>query len=519
MTINDVISRFNTIPFLFAGSGMTRRYYHLPNWEELLRYFAGKISNDEFIYQSYENKAGSEECPEGRLPKIASLIETDFNDAWFRNKPEVRSMSLFVVDAVRNGVSPFKAELAEYIHSRMIVDEKFHFEIDKLHQISRANISGVITTNYDTFFETLFNDYKTFVGQDELVFSQIQGIAEIYKIHGSISDAGSIVITEDDYSTFREKGKYLAAKLMTIFLEYPVIFIGYSLNDANIQTILADIVKCLPENKIGILKQRLVFVNYVPNMVGVEVTSHSMTIGDKVLEMTRLNLSDFKILYDALSAKKASIPVKVLRRFKEDLYQYAITNTPSTTLRVAQLDDDRIDDDMLALNIGLSDTGVYGLAKAVTADKWYRSIVLDDLRQFTSHDLLQYAYLDIAKQNSWKLPVWKMLRDVDMQEFPDAYERAPKTYVDIVQEGSIRGNNSNQYNTISDLWQSEKSNIPRALRLMTALPRAKVDAEKVYAILTEIFVDADALTNLESPYRSNLRKLIRIYDFLKWGEK
>ena len=52
----------------------------------------------------------------------------------------------------------------------------------------------MITTNYDTFFESIFDGYKTFVGQDELIFSQLQGIAEIYKIHGSVDKADTIVI-------------------------------------------------------------------------------------------------------------------------------------------------------------------------------------------------------------------------------------------------------------------------------------------------------------------------------------
>ena len=79
MTIEDVINKFNTMPFLFIGSGMSRRYLNLPDWKGLLKYFAESISNDEFAYDSYENRAKTMECKLGIMPKVAELIQQDFD--------------------------------------------------------------------------------------------------------------------------------------------------------------------------------------------------------------------------------------------------------------------------------------------------------------------------------------------------------------------------------------------------------------------------------------------------------
>ena len=183
MTLQEVVARFNTTPFLFAGSGVTRRYYGLPDWVGLLTYFANKVKEDPFAYRYYENKVSEVEDTTEKLPLIASYIEKDFNDAWFNNKEGIRSVSENVENAVTHGV---KAEISEYIRSLSTVDPVYAEEVEKLKSIAKNNLSGVITTNYDCFFEDNFEGYKTFVGQDELVFSQLQGIAEIYKIHGSV---------------------------------------------------------------------------------------------------------------------------------------------------------------------------------------------------------------------------------------------------------------------------------------------------------------------------------------------
>ena len=241
MTIGEIIGKFNTTPFLFVGSGLTRRYLNLPDWKGLLKHFAEIIRNDEFSYSSYENQAKGMVCKAGIFPKVAELIQKDFDKKWFSDE-SIRTVEKKMLEEIQNGLSPFKAELGAYISRKASVVESYQNEIEKLAEISEKSIAGVITTNYDSFLEDYFKGFCKYVGQSQLIFSPIQGVAEIYKIHGSIEEPGSIVINEEDYIEFQEKSAYLAAKLMTIFMEYPIIFIGYSIGDSNIQSIIRSIV-------------------------------------------------------------------------------------------------------------------------------------------------------------------------------------------------------------------------------------------------------------------------------------
>lgn len=277
MTIENIIAKFNTTPFLFVGSGMSRRYFKLPDWKGLLTHFAQEISNDEFAYEFYENKAKTMLCKSGIMPKVAELIQQDFDSKWFRDN-SIRTLGKAELGKIHLGLSPFKAELAAYVKNKMLIDEKYEKEIEKLSQISEKSIAGAITTNYDSFLEDHFKGFTKYVGQSQLIFSAIQGLAEIYKIHGSIEVPESIVINEEDYILFEKKSAYLAAKLMTIFMEYPIIFMGYSISDSNVQSIIKAIVNCLDISQIKQLEDRFIFIEYNQEMVGAHVTPYTIVI-------------------------------------------------------------------------------------------------------------------------------------------------------------------------------------------------------------------------------------------------
>lgn len=183
------------------------------------------------------------------------------------------------------------------------------------------------------------------------------------------------------------------------------------------------------------------------------------------------------------------------------------------------MEDGRIDENMLALSIGLTTTGVYGLARAVNSEQWYRNIILHD-SLYSCEQLLEFVYPELAKQNSWKLPVWYYISKSNMKS-ELAEEKAPHSYTEIVTESTIKRNRSAiGERTAWEVWTQEKDNLMKAIRLLGCMPEEKIDVNQHRSILQAIFTENNnILSSLDSPNRSNLHRMIRIYDFLEYGQK
>ena len=303
-------------------------------------------------------------------------------------------------------------------------------------------------------------------------------------------------------------------------MEYPIIFMGYSISDINIQSIMKSIVNCLNASQVNLLEDRFVFIEYKPGMVGAEVTPYTIMIENKPLTMKKVTLDNYMLLYNALKNKKAKLPVVVLRRFKKELYEYTITNTQTANLRVASIDDERIKDDDLVLAIGKASTfGLKGLS-GLDANEWYRNIILDDL-EFSADELLEYAFPKLIRQNSGKLPLNKYLAEA-AKDFPDCKEIAKKQDFDSIISKTIKNNRKclGGYQSVKQIWEQEKFSTSKALRLIAHLEEKQMDVQELEDVLKEIFEgDVNVLQNVGANERSDIRRLIRIYDYLKWKQQ
>ena len=81
--ISDAIDDANRYPFLFIGSGLSRRYCGLPSWEGLLESVCQGVLGDSLGYYRYKQRA-SVDIENGAnvslMPHIATLMENDINE-------------------------------------------------------------------------------------------------------------------------------------------------------------------------------------------------------------------------------------------------------------------------------------------------------------------------------------------------------------------------------------------------------------------------------------------------------
>lgn len=519
MNTADIIQALHNTPILFIGSGISRRYLDLPNWDGLLEHFAQLVRSDKFAYGGYKNKAQQD------MPLTASLIEADFNKKWFANAAFRTVTNEEWLEQISTGdLSPFKAEMAEYIKSFDNFTPNYEKEILKLKQLSTNHLSGIITTNYDRFVEYIAPAYQVYVGQQELVFSSLQEIGEIYKIHGSIATPSSIVINQQDYNSFKKHCAYLSSKLLILFMEYPIIFIGYSVSDEDIRAILSNIAECLTPAQLDELKHRLIFIEHNHQPGAEEISTHSLAFGDKTISMTKISLYDYSVLYDALTLKKRALPVQLLRMFKNEFYHYAISNDPkSCVMQVASIDDPRVDSNDLMIAIGKRDAlapmGLTGLK----ADAMYTDILLDDLK-FDADQILSLAYPEWSKGDQ-RLPVFKYLNKAN-RKYPDIEEHYNFPFDELFLTKSII--KSRDYKraqlpekTVSYIIKLDVDDGKKLFYLCVLYP-SELDIDDLHEYLVyllksdkDIFISSTGNVNL----KTNFRRMIRIYDWLKNGNK
>lgn len=151
----DIFNSKAAGPFLFLGSGFSRRYLGLEDWKGLLTRFC--VAGKPFEY--YLASA------DGNYPKIASLLAKDFNEYWW-SAPEYKASVERYKSKIADQTSALRIEIASYLSTLNQDKAKESGYQQEVELLANLNVDGVITTNWDTFIEQLFPEYTTYVGQE-----------------------------------------------------------------------------------------------------------------------------------------------------------------------------------------------------------------------------------------------------------------------------------------------------------------------------------------------------------------
>lgn len=130
-------------------------------------------------------------------------------------------------------------------YSKYLKDKfsRMRFNPSTVHKaIKKIDSKIVITTNFDKIYDSLCNEPNYVIYDYQKTKSIISNIKSpenvIIKAHGSIDDTDEIIFTSKQYCETQENYSDFYSLLKSLFQTYTVLFLGYSLNDPDINLVL-----------------------------------------------------------------------------------------------------------------------------------------------------------------------------------------------------------------------------------------------------------------------------------------
>lgn len=113
------------------------------------------------------------------------------------------------------------------------------------------HFKNIFTTNYDTLLEDSYPEEDIKVVRCDADCSQTDKAVNIYKVHGDVICPEQMVITRADYDSLlcTERNSIVWNRVKDAFASTDVLFLGYSLEDTNMQILLDKISGSLKENR------------------------------------------------------------------------------------------------------------------------------------------------------------------------------------------------------------------------------------------------------------------------------
>lgn len=123
----------------------------------------------------------------------------------------------------------------------------------KTHEsIKEIDSKIVVSTNFDKIYENICNGHSYSIAtytETKKIISNIKSTNNIIiKAHGTIDDPETLVFTQQQYYKAKQQNQEFYELLNALFFTHTFLFLGYSLNDPDINLILEAVSKTNPDS-------------------------------------------------------------------------------------------------------------------------------------------------------------------------------------------------------------------------------------------------------------------------------
>lgn len=355
MNIKDFIKNYHNHPVFFIGTGFSLRYLSNSfSWNSLLNFISNEIygNNERYLELKVEHQHKN-------LDKIATILEKELTEYLVKNRNHSKFKDVndefFKLASEGKSISRFKIFLSKILSQlEKKSDDKTLSEIALLKK-ARKNIGSIITTNYDTLIENIF-EFNPLIGNDILLSNPY---GSVYKIHGCTTQPESMIITDQDYINFNKRYELIRAQLLSLFIHNPIIFIGYSINDENIKSLLKTIFTYVTPNseQAQRIRDNFLLVEYDKDSDSEEVCEHDIDLeGYSTIRINKIKTDNYSIIYQAIS--DLMLPVSAMDIRKIQSVMADITSGGAIQVSITESIDSLKNDDKI-LVIGSKKTVKY----------------------------------------------------------------------------------------------------------------------------------------------------------------
>jgi hypothetical protein len=276
------------VPFMGAGTSMSAG---APSWKQLIKALAEK----------------SGMSPEESLAILSDDLDARDQAAYVRARYE---------DRVRNGPPTAPGAKAAFTFNEVIAEE---VRVTR-YGLAPALLAGLrteqaITLNYDELFEFASQDidnHRTVIPD-----SSVNGEKWLLKLHGSVKNPETIVLTRDDYLGYNASREALSAVVKATLITHHLLFVGFGLRDDHFHEIIHDVRRAVAqaEGDTHVLATALTLNSNPLNEM----------LWDKKLKLVSMN-KNAHVKDDVASGRILEIFLDALLAFATDSHSYLLAD-------------------------------------------------------------------------------------------------------------------------------------------------------------------------------------------------